>query len=80
MSYEGYGVRARKDLSANIKLPSSPARPLTALDLVKAAQMLTGLAKTGEEVRITASGAARLADALLAASDAMSRAPKKAAR
>lgn len=72
MSYEGYGIRARKDLTANARPIADHTRPLTDDELARAARYLNGLVTEAERlgsafVNLPTRGAARLVDALLLA-------------
>ena len=80
MSYvnakEGTGVRARGDLSPNLRSKSDTTAPLTSEQLVRAAQFLNGLTVQAAErnsthVFVPVHGAKRLVDALLSASQVM---------
>lgn len=76
MSYEGYGIRARKDLTANARPYAPVERQLSAVELDKAAHFLNGLCADADfrrsaHVIIPAKGAKRLVDALFLAAHAL---------
>ncbi len=77
MSYEGYGIRARKDLTANTRpAEHDHTRPLHASELDRAARFLNGLVEQARQrgsshVFVPTRGAARLVDALFLAAQAL---------
>ena len=70
---EGTGVRARGDLSPNLRSASDRSKPLTSTQLHHAAEHLNGLIALAEKrdhathIVVSLSGAKRLVDALLLA-------------
>lgn len=74
--YDGYGIRARKDLSANPRQPRDLSRALHADELDKAARMLNGMIadanrRQSSHVFVPTHAAERLVNALFLAAQTL---------